>query len=73
MDNSLKEILRQNDDFESNKDGMDISLCLVDEDTNKMYTAGAMRPVYVYRKGMQHIIKGDRFSLGGTLVKNKDI
>ncbi len=71
MDNSLKEILRQNDDFESNKDGMDISLCLVDVDSNKMYTAGAMRPIYVYRKGKQHIIKGDRFSLGGTIVKNK--
>lgn len=71
MDNSLKEILRQNDDFESNKDGMDISLCLVDVDSNKMYAAGAMRPIYVYRKGKQHIIKGDRFSLGGTIVKNK--
>jgi len=59
------------DDFESNKDGMDISLCLVDVDSNKMYTAGAMRPIYVYRKGKQHIIKGDRFSLGGTIVKNK--
>lgn len=71
IDNSLIEILQQNDDFESNKDGMDISLCLVDTDSNKMYTAGAMRPVYVYRKGVQHIIKGDRFSLGGTLVKDK--
>jgi serine phosphatase RsbU (regulator of sigma subunit) len=50
---------------------MDISVCLIDTDTNKMLTAGAMRPVYVYHKGMQHIIKGDRFSLGGTLVKNK--
>jgi len=71
LDNSLIEILQQNDDFESNKDGMDISVCLIDTDTNKMLTAGAMRPVYVYHKGMQHIIKGDRFSLGGTLVKNK--
>jgi ligand-binding sensor domain-containing protein/serine phosphatase RsbU (regulator of sigma subunit) len=71
IDNSLKEILRQNDDFESNKDGMDLSLCLVDVDSNKMYTAGAMRPIYIYRQGMQHIIKGDRFSLGGTIVKNK--
>ena len=71
MDNSLIEILQQNDDFESNKDGMDISLCLVDTDSNMMYTAGAMRPIYLYRKGVQHIIKGDRFSLGGTMVKNK--
>ena len=50
---------------------MDISLCLVDIDSNKMYTAGAMRPIYIYRQGIQHIIKGDRFTLGGTMVKNK--
>lgn len=71
IDNSLKEVLRQNDDFESNKDGMDLSLCLVDIHANKMYTAGAMRPIYVYRQGIQNIIKADRFSLGGTIVKNK--
>jgi ligand-binding sensor domain-containing protein/serine phosphatase RsbU (regulator of sigma subunit) len=71
IDNSLKEILRQNDDFESNKDGMDLSICIIDIDSNKMYTAGAMRPIYIYRNSMQHIIKGDRFSLGGTIIKNK--
>jgi len=71
LDFNLKEVLRQNDDFESNKDGMDLSLCIIDTDANKMYTGGAMRPIYVYRQGIQHIIKGDRFSLGGTIVKNK--
>jgi len=71
LDLNLIEVLRQNDDYESNKDGMDLSICIVDTDTNKMYTGGAMRPIYIYRHGIQHIIKGDRFSLGGTIVKNK--
>jgi len=71
LDLNLIEVLRQNDDYESNKDGMDLSICIIDTDTNKMYTGGAMRPIYIYRHGIQHIIKGDRFSLGGTIVKNK--
>lgn len=71
LDYNLKEVLRQADDFESNKDGMDLSICIIDSENNKMITGGAMRPIVVYRHGMQHVIKGDRFSLGGTIIKNK--
>ena len=62
---------RQRDDFKSNKDGMDISIAVIDNETLTMRTAGAMRPILVYREGIVKEIKGDRFSLGGSIVKGK--
>lgn len=72
VDFHIKDILRQTDDFESNKDGMDMGICVIDTNTNTLKYAGAMRPLYIYRYGIQHVIKGDRFSLGGSLIKNKE-
>jgi len=71
LDKNIVNVLRQNDDFGSNKDGMDVSICVIDWDTMKMQVAGAMRPTYIYREQIQHIIRGDRYSIGGTLVKDK--
>lgn len=71
LNTNIVNVLKQNDDFGSNKDGMDVSICVIDWDNMKMQVAGAMRPTYIYREQMQHVIKGDRFSIGGTLVKDK--
>ncbi len=71
LDTNLVATLRQTDTLESNKDGMDLSVCVIDMKTNLMKFAGALRPVYIYRYGMRTVLRGDRYSLGGTIIKDK--
>jgi len=68
MNEGIKEVLHQTNDINSNRDGLDIGIVVVEKD--KLYYAGAMRPLYIYRGGVRTIIKGDRFSIGGA-AKNK--
>lgn len=65
IDNGLVNVLRQKDDIDSNKDGMDLGVCVIDTDTDLMSYAGAMRPLYIYRDGVRNTLKGCRHSVGG--------
>lgn len=67
INSKIVEVLRQTDDFDSNRDGLDIAIIVQDKANMKVKFAGAMRPLYIYRNGIRTIIKGDRNSLGGTL------
>lgn len=71
IDNGLVNVLRQKNDIASNKDGMDLGVCVIDSNTNLMSFAGAMRPLYVYRDGVRNIIKGSRHSVGGIGINKK--
>jgi len=46
------------------RDGMDISLCVIDRKKKQMQFAGAFRPLYLMRDNKIREIKGDRFSIG---------
>ena len=46
-------------------DGMDVSLCTIDLNTNILTFAGAMRPLYLVRNGELTILKGTKTSVGG--------
>ena len=46
------------------KDGMDLSLCVIDKTKENMEYCGAFNPMYVVRDGKLIEIKGDRFSIG---------
>ena len=65
IDKGLVNVLKQKDDYESNKDGMDLGVCVIDSRTNILSYAGAMRPLYIYRDGFRNVLKGSRFSVGG--------
>ncbi len=52
-----------------NKDGMDIAICVVDEENKKMQFAGAQNPIIYFQNGELTIIKGDRKSIGGKSKK----
>lgn len=65
IDKGLVNVLKQKDDYESNKDGMDLGVCVIDSRTNILSYAGAMRPLYIYRDGFRNVLKGNRFSVGG--------
>ncbi len=55
--------LRQSAESNKAKDGMDISLCVFDDDNKKKYLhfAGAHNSLYLVRNGELRIIKADRF------------
>lgn len=42
--------LHQTGDFGDSKDGMDISICMIDNMTNTMLASGSNNPVYIYRE-----------------------
>jgi serine phosphatase RsbU (regulator of sigma subunit) len=63
----IKKALKQSDDFDSSKDGMDIALCKLDVVNYTIEFAGANRPIWVIRKGQNDIeeIRGNKNSIGG--------
>lgn len=56
--------LYQNNPNNSSKDGMDIAICNINLKTNEIQFAGAMRPLYIFRKGEFEEVKGDKMSIG---------
>ncbi|MCT4582487.1 MAG: SpoIIE family protein phosphatase [Flavobacteriales bacterium] len=71
IDKGLVNVLKQTDDIDSNKDGMDLGVCVIDSRTNMLSYAGAMRPLYVYRDGVRKVLKGNRHSVGGISQTKK--
>lgn len=72
IDKGLVNVLKQTDDIDSNKDGMDLGVCVIDSRTNVLSYAGAMRPLYIYRDGERKVLKGNRHSVGG-ISQNKKV
>ncbi len=46
------------------QDGMDISICVIDKETNTMEYSGTNNPVYIVRQGELLVIKPEKYSLG---------
>ncbi|MCB9189743.1 MAG: SpoIIE family protein phosphatase [Flavobacteriales bacterium] len=69
INDSIVKVLKQTDDLDSNRDGLDIAIIVLDESRKLVKFAGAMRPLYLYRNGVRNIIKGDRFSIGGIAAE----
>jgi serine phosphatase RsbU (regulator of sigma subunit) len=60
----IRQALRQDVGGET-RDGMDISLCLIDEQKKKLFYAGANRAMWLMRKNELHLFDPDKFSIGG--------
>jgi len=67
VNKGIKSALRQTDDIESTKDGMDIALCSIDLEKRIIDFAGAFNPLWLVRKGGIEIeaIAANRRSIGG--------
>lgn len=55
--------LKQKDN--SNQDGMDMVLCVIDEEAKTLEFAGAKNPLFYIKNGELHEIKGDKMPIGG--------
>ena len=60
----VKSTLDQKGKKDEAKDGMDISVCLIDWDTNKLQFAGAYNPLLRFRNGELLEIKADKMPIG---------
>ncbi|MEA2043652.1 MAG: transporter substrate-binding domain-containing protein [Bacteroidota bacterium] len=58
------EALHQTGETHEAKDGMDISLCAVHNDSNKLDFAGAFNPLYLVRDNEIHVTDADRMPIG---------
>lgn len=64
----IRTILQQ--DRTANKDGMDMTICVIDPDKQTMEFAGAKNPLLYFQDGESRLIKGDKFSVGGRQLKH---
>ncbi|MEW6469217.1 MAG: two-component regulator propeller domain-containing protein [Bacteroidota bacterium] len=64
VNKGLSETLKQTSEDESVKDGMDVSLCLIDFKAQQMLYAGAYNPLYLVRNKALQEIEGDNIAIG---------
>ncbi len=63
----IRRALRQSST--ENKDGMDISICVIDLENKQVTFAGAKRPLIYIQDNKIFEIKGDKYSVGGFQTK----
>ncbi len=51
------------------RDGMDISICTIDTESNQLFFAGARNPLVYIQEDEMKMIKGDRMSIGQTFTR----
>lgn len=63
----VKRALRQSDNMESTRDGMDIALCSIDTNNSIVKYAGANRPLWIVRNSINQLeeIKATKAAIGG--------
>ncbi len=72
LDNEITETLNQNVEAEHSNDGMDMIVCVINTSNKKVRFASAMRPIIYFHGGEQIYLKGNRSSVGGEIVEDKD-
>lgn len=73
LNKGMKISLRQSDDEQSTRDGMDIALCSIDLENKIVKYAGANRPIWIIRKGNTEVeeIKATKSAIGGLTEDNQ--
>jgi ligand-binding sensor domain-containing protein/serine phosphatase RsbU (regulator of sigma subunit) len=68
LDFEIKVLLQNSKNQSNTRDGMDISVIEVESTGTRVRVASAKRPVYLYLNGELNIYKGNRRSIGDSLV-----
>lgn len=72
MNKGIRSTLRQSEDEDSIKDGMDVSLIRFNRKSNIVEYAGAFNPLYYVRDNQMEVVRGNRFPIGifdGSQIK----
>lgn len=70
MNKEIIQILKKREEKNFLKDGVDISLCVIDLNTQDLAYSGAYLPVYVVRENYIYQLKGDRITVGNDFDYN---
>ncbi|MCK5168440.1 MAG: SpoIIE family protein phosphatase, partial [Bacteroidales bacterium] len=65
----VKESLHQTGKEDEAKDGMDIALCIIDSDKQKLQYSGAYNPLYLIRGDDFILLKADRMPIGIHIIE----
>ncbi|WP_462317166.1 two-component regulator propeller domain-containing protein [Marinilabilia sp.] len=68
LDLEIKVLLQNSKNKDNTRDGMDISVIEITDETSKVRVASAKRPVYLFLNGELTLFKGNRRSIGDSLV-----
>jgi len=71
LHNGVRDALKQ--DETTNRDGMDISMCVINKHNKTVEFAGANNPVIYVSDGQLEVIKGDRMAIGGSHKRTERI
>jgi len=70
LSKEIQKTLRQNSNEDGVKDGMDLSVCSIDKNSNTLEFAGAYNPLYLIRKGEIKEVKSDKIPIGKKGVES---
>ena len=71
LNRSVLSTLHQ-ENFNMNKnDGMDMSVCLYNTTNKELIFSGAKRPLYYFKDSRFNLIKGSKYSVGGTFNRQE--
>ena len=65
LDLGVVQALKQDDPKSKQSDGMDISICILDQSTQQLTFAGANNPLFYVQNGETKVLKADRKGIGG--------
>lgn len=71
LNSEVRRTLKQDRKNPETRDGMDIALCKIYKNRQKVEFAGAHRPMYLLREGEVTVYKGERKSIGGIIHPRK--
>ncbi len=67
------ESLHQKQGYRGSKEGMDLSICIIDKASDKLTFAGAYNPAYIVRQGELFELKADRMPIGIHAAKADEV
>jgi len=67
LDNEMNRSLHQYNGLDDGKDGMDMAICEIDLVSLKIKMASALRPIWIFRKGVFEKIRSSKSSIGGGM------
>jgi histidine kinase len=70
LDNSISNILKQ--DYTNNRDGMDLTICVIDKANSKLLVAASKHSFYYFLDQELHILKGSKKSVGGSFIDKQE-
>ena len=76
LHSGVKTALKQSNSDNERRDGMDIALCALNEDSTLLEFAGANRPLWIFRKNKKNdnafeMIKANKFPIGGLEMEGE--